>query len=156
MTEQVFWDDVAAGQEIPRLVKRVTPRQLVKWAAASGDYYEVHYNQDFATKAGLPGIIVHGWLTLSFLAQMLTDWVGEYGEVRKLSVNYRRMNFPGEDIICRGKVVAKQVRQGEHQVELDIWAERANGERTTPGKAVVALPSRVSPAPGSSPATGRG
>ena len=62
MAEQVFYEDVEVGSEIPCLVKHPTPRQLVKWAGASGDYYEIHYDKDFAQANGLPGIIVHGFV----------------------------------------------------------------------------------------------
>jgi len=142
--KQVYWEDVEVGQEIPTLVKRPTTRQLVKWAGASGDFYEIHYDKDFAQSTGLPGCIVHGWLTFSLLGQMLTNWIGLEGTLKKFGVSYRGMHFPGEDIICKGKVTNKYVKDGEHYVELEIWAENPKGERTTPGTALVILPSRES------------
>lgn len=66
MTAQLYWDDVKVGVEIPRLIKHPTTRQLVKWAGASGDYYEVHYDKDFAQDKGLQGVIVHGRLKAAF------------------------------------------------------------------------------------------
>jgi len=142
MAKQVYYEDVEVGQEIPRLVKHPTTRQLVKWAGASGDFYEIHYDKDFAQSTGLKGVIVHGWLTYSFLGQLLTDWMGLGGWIKKFGVSYRGMNVPGEDVICRGKVTKKQVQGGEHLVELEIWAETTKGEKNTPGNAVVSLPSR--------------
>ena len=76
MAETPFWDDVEVGQELPALVKRPSTRQLVKYAGASGDYYEVHYDKDFAVDIGLPGLIVHGALKNAYLAQVVTDWMG--------------------------------------------------------------------------------
>ena len=142
MAKQVYYEDVEVGQEIPRLVKNPTTRQLVKWAGASGDFYEIHYDKDFAQSTGLKGVIVHGWLTYSFLGQLLTDWMGLGGWIKKFGVSYRGMNVPGEDVICRGKVTKKHVQGGEHLVELEIWAETTKGEKNTPGNAVVSLPSR--------------
>lgn len=141
-TKQVYWEEVEVGQEIPPLVKRPSTRQLVKWAGASGDFYEIHYDKDFAQSNGLPGCIVHGWLTFSFICQMLTDWIGPEGMLKKYGVSYRGMHFPGEEIICKGKVTNKYVKDGEHYVELEIWAENPKGEKTTPGTALVILPSR--------------
>jgi len=145
MAGQIFYEDVEAGQEIPPLVKHPTTRQLVKWAGASGDFYEIHYDKDFAQAQGLKGVIVHGWLTFSFLGQLLTDWMGEDGRLKKFGVSYRGMNFPGEDIALKGKITRKYITDGEHLVELEIWAENPRGERTTPGRATVALPSRKEP-----------
>ena len=141
MAQQVFFEDVAEGQEMPQLVKNPSTRQLVKWAGASGDYYEIHYDKDFAQSTGLDGCIVHGWLTFSFVAQMVTDWMGQDAFLKKIGVSYRGMNVPKQDIICKGNITKKYESDGEKIVECDIWAENTEGKKTTPGKAVVALPS---------------
>jgi len=142
MAGQVFYEDIEASSEIPALVKYPTTMQLVKYAGASGDYYQIHYDKDFAIANGLPGVIVHGWLTLSFLGQMLTDWLGEGGRLVKLNGSYRGMNKVHEDIICSGKVVKKYAEEGKNYARVEIWAENPQGEKTVTGTAVVKLPSR--------------
>jgi acyl dehydratase len=143
MVEPVFYEDIEVDSEIPALVKFPTTMQLVKFAGASGDYYQIHYDKDFAQASGLPGVIVHGWLTLSFLGQMITDWMGEGGTLVKLSGSYRGMNPVGEDIICSGKVTRKYIEDNQHYVRVEVWAENPQGERTVSGSAVVMLPSRA-------------
>jgi acyl dehydratase len=142
MAEQVYYEDVNVGDEIPTLVKNCTTQQLVMWATGSGDMYPIHYDKDFAVGSSLPGIIVHGALKNAFLGQMLHDWIGEKGEIRKYDCQYRAMDVPGQDIICRGVVTNKAQDGGLNLVELDIWTEKASGEKTSPGKATVVLPSR--------------
>ena len=142
MAEQVYYEDVNVGDEIPTLVKNCTTQQLVMWATGSGDMYPIHYDKDFAVGSGLPGIIVHGALKNAFLGQMLHDWIGEKGEIIKYNCQYRAMDVPGQDIICRGVVTNKAQDGGLNLVELDIWTEKASGEKTSPGKATVVLPSR--------------
>ncbi|MBN1176039.1 MAG: hypothetical protein JXA51_00010 [Dehalococcoidales bacterium] len=142
MATQVNFEDIEAGNEIPALVKYPTTMQLVKYAAASNDFYQIHYDKDFALANGLPGIIVHGWLSLSFLGQMVTDWMGEQGKLVKISGSYRGMNRVNEDIICNGKVTKKYSEDGKNLVRLEIWAENPEGEKTVTGTAVVELPSR--------------
>jgi len=140
--KQVYYEDIEAGSELPGLVKYPTTMQLVKYAGASGDYYQIHYDKDFAIESGLPGVIVHGWLALSFLGQLVTDWLGEGGALLKLSGSYRGINRVHEDIICNGKVVKKYVEDGKNLARLELWAENPAGERTVTGTAVVSLPSR--------------
>jgi len=142
MAEQVYYEDVMEDSDLPSLVKRPTTRQLVMWAGASGDYFAIHYDKDFAQSKGLPGVIVHGQLVAGFLGQLIADWIGEQGSFRKLTCNYRGMNFPGEVITCTGKVSKKYVENGEHYVECNIWAENAKGEKTVTGKAILTLPIR--------------
>jgi acyl dehydratase len=142
MNGQLYYEEIEVGAEIPALVKYPTTMQLVKYAAASGDYYQIHYDKDFALANGLPGVIVHGWLALSFLGQMVTDWMGEQGRLLKLSGSYRGINRVNEDIICNGRVTKKYTEDGKGLVRLEIWAENPAGEKTVTGTAVIALPAR--------------
>jgi len=142
MAGQVFYEDVSEGMEIPSLTKRPSTRQLVMWAGASGDLYELHYDKDFAQSQGLNGVIVHGRLKAAFIGQLLTNWIGTEGMLKRLTCQYRGMDIPDQNIIMKGKVREKRITGGEHYVELDVWTENPRGEKTTPGTALVTLPSR--------------
>ena len=144
MGETVFWEDVQDGMELPPLVKRPTTRQLVQYAGASGDFYEIHYDKDFAEGNGLPGPILHGALKSGFLAQLVTDWIGPQGTLKKLSCQYRGMDVPGDTLTCKGRVTRTYVEAGHHMVDCEIHLENGKGERTTPGSATVILPTRAS------------
>jgi acyl dehydratase len=140
---QVYAEDVAPGDELPELVKNCSPRQLVMWAGAAPDFYEIHYDADFARAAGHPGLVVHGALKYAFLGQLVQDWVAPGGRVVSFGCSYRGLDRPGEELRCRGVVEATTVVAGEQQAELKIWIENERGEVTTPGEAVVILPSRT-------------
>ena len=139
MADQLYFEDVEEGMELPTLRKDPTTQQLVMYAGASGDFYQIHYDRQFALGNGLPDVILHGALKNAFLGQLMTDWVGEHGRLARLSVQYRGMDVPGTPIFAKG-VVTKKGEDGE--VECDIWLENAEGKRTTPGSAEVVLPSR--------------
>ncbi len=142
MADQVYFEQVNEGDEIPKLVKNCSTQQLVLWAAGSGDFYQIHYDKDFAQSTGLKGLIVHGALKHAFLGQLLHDWAGEGGFIKKFGCQYRGMDEPNQDIVCRG-VVTKKYQEGDQNiVELDLWTENPQGQKTTPGEAVVTLPSQ--------------
>jgi acyl dehydratase len=143
MAEQVYYEDINVGDEIPKLMKNCSTQQLVMWAAGSGDFYQIHYDKDFALSLGtLPGIIVHGALKHAFLGQMLHDWAGEKGWIKKFGCQYRGMDVPTQDIACRGVITNKSQEGGQNLVELEIWTENPEGQKTSPGNAAVVLPSR--------------
>lgn len=144
MGKQLYYEDVEVGTQIAPLVKNPTTQQLVKWAGASGDYYQIHYDKDFAISTGLTGVIVHGWLTASFLGQLVTDWIGDRGDLKKFGCSYRGMLYPGEPMTCKGKVTKKYVQDGKHYIECEVWAENPKGESVVPGNATIVLPSRAS------------
>jgi acyl dehydratase len=142
MAGELFFEDVQVGADVPTLVKLPTTRQLVMWAGASGDFVEIHYDKDYALANGLPGVIVHGALKAAFLGQLLTDWIGKRGILKELECRYEGLDFPGEDLTCGGKIVEKRVEGKERLVVCEVWTENPRGEKTTTGKAVVALPWR--------------
>lgn len=140
MTHLLF-EDVRAGDEIPRLQKQPTTRQLVMYAGASDDYVTIHYDKDAALAAGHRSVIVHGALKSAFIAQMLTDWIGPTGRIVELEVSYRGIDYPGDTLTCRGRVTATKQDGASNRVECEVWLESGAGQVTTPGKATVALPS---------------
>ena len=140
MGEQIFWEDVTEGMELPALVKHPTTRQLVMYAGASGDYYEIHYDKDFAQGNNLDGPILHGALKNAFLGQLMTGWMGPLGKLKRLSCQYRGMDFPGQDITAGGTVTRKYREGDQYLVDCDIWLQNPEGRKTTPGSATVALP----------------
>jgi acyl dehydratase len=142
MSNSRFFEDVPIGAEITALEKYPTPRQLVMYAGASGDYNNIHYDRDAAAAKGLPGIVVHGQLVSACLMQMLTDWLGAAGVLKKYSVSYKAMTFPGEKLLLRG-TITKKSDAGDGLVTLSIWAENPRGEKTVAGTAVVQLPRRA-------------
>ena len=153
-TLQLYWGSVEVGDEIPSLSKIATTQTLVKWAGASGDFNPLHYDDAFVKELGSngPGTpVVHGALKRQWLIQLVTDWIGEAGTLRKFSCRYRAMDYPrgmktaleprdGETWTCRGKVTKKYKLDGKNHVDCEVWVENGKGDITTSGKATVILP----------------
>jgi len=153
MIKQLYWEDVQVGNEVTTLPKIASTQTLVKWAAASSDFNPLHYDAAFAEMNMIGKPIVHGGLKRAWLINLMTDWVGDNGTLKKLSCQYRGIDYPrgmksltepmeGETWLCKGKVTKKYEKDGEHYVDCDIWVENAKGEKTTPGTAIATLPSR--------------
>ena len=134
----VTWNDVSEGMSIPELKKNCSTQQLVLWAAGSGDFYQIHYDKDFAVGTGLSGIIVHGALKNAFLGQLVHDWIGNSGKLKKYGCSYRGMDFPNEDIICKGVVSKKYEEGGEKLVDLECKATNQDGVEVLVGSATAA------------------
>ena len=153
MKKQLYWEDIEVGSEVTPLSKVATSQTLVKWAGASGDFNPIHYEDAIAVAQKLERPIVHGQFKRTWLVQLLTDWIGEEGFIRRFSCQFRAVDYPrlmktmtepqdGETWWCKGSVVKKYVEGDDHCVECDIWLENGKGEKTTTGYAMVTLPSR--------------
>ncbi|MEJ2131235.1 MAG: MaoC/PaaZ C-terminal domain-containing protein, partial [Gammaproteobacteria bacterium] len=136
-------EDVEIGQEVPTLVKHPTHIQMLMWGGAVDDYNPMHADNEIATRAGYPEPIVFGPLIWSFLAQMVTTWIGVDGWLCKISVRHNVPAYAGKDVTCRGRVTDTYVRDGEHYVDMTIQADYEGREQGTVGTATVTLPPRA-------------
>ena len=140
MSSQIYFEDVQEGTRIPHLVKCPSTQQLVKYAGASGDYYQIHYDLIYSKGIGLSNTIVHGALKSAFLGQMITDWIGDHGTLKKLEVRYNAMDEP--DVKTTSQGIVKTKHSSEYLIECEVWSENATGQKTTSGRALISLPSR--------------
>jgi acyl dehydratase len=144
MAEQTYFDDVQVGQELAPI--KITPdkQQLVKFAAGSGDFNPLHFDENFPMmKAmGLSENIVHGRFKYAQVGRLVFAFAGYKGRVKKFGVSYRGMDMLNREITATGVVTGKREEGGEHLVDLDVWAQDGDGKKTTPGTATVALPKR--------------
>jgi acyl dehydratase len=138
------YDDVEVGMAIPELHKTATTRTLVEFAGAVGDFYEIHYDRAAAEGAGLPDVILQGYLKKAYLAEAVVNWAGSPQRLRRLSAQYRGVDLPWRDgtpqtFTVRGTVTRMWEENGEKLVEITLEGIDGEGRVTTPGKAVVAL-----------------
>ncbi len=141
MSAQLRFEDIKIGQEIPHQVKEtLTTRSIVKWAAAVKDFYEIHYDKDFARAVGMRDIIAHGPNKCALLARLMLEWIGEQGILHKISCTHKASNFPGETLICKGKITNKYTKEGRNYLECEVWVENQDGVVAAPGLALVSLP----------------
>ena len=133
----VTWDSIEEGQELPALEKQPGVTQLVKYAAGSGDFNPLHHDFQFPQAKQLGSIIVHGRFKYAALGELVSNWLGHNGRVRKISCQYRGMDMPDQPIKLGGVVARRYEEGGEKLADLKIWTEDGNGKKTTPGDAVV-------------------
>ena len=142
MADQVYWDDIEEGAEIALEKEEMSSQRLVVWAAASGDFYQIHYDDGFAENNRLPGIIVHGALKGMLIGRLLAEWTGSEGRIVNWGVSYRGMDPARQDLRVWGKVTKKYEQDGEALLDLDVGVAQPDGTQTTPGTATVALPKK--------------
>jgi acyl dehydratase len=104
------------GDEIPEL--RTTPDKYLphRYAGASGDFNPIHIDPEFAKAVGLPGNILHGLYGMAQVARAnVAAAGGDPRSLKRLSVQFRGMGFPEQEITVTGTV--KEERDGRLVVE---------------------------------------
>jgi acyl dehydratase len=113
--------DLSVGARIPEV--RVTPDKYLtaRYAGASGDFNPIHIDEDFAKAVGLPGRILHGLWTMAQVARAQTEAAGGPGHLKRLSVQFRGMGVPEQEVVVSGTVR----ESGNGRVIIDTVAEQA-------------------------------
>jgi acyl dehydratase len=116
--------ELQAGAQIPEL--RVTPDKYltVRYAGASGDYNPIHIEEEFAKAVGLPGRILHGLWTMAQVARAQTDAAGGPEHLKRLSVQFRGMGMPEQEVLVTGTV---READGSRAI-VDTVAEQAGSQ----------------------------
>jgi len=96
----------AVGETAPeRAYGPLTTEMFVRYSGASGDLNPMHYDKDFAVKAGYPSVFSQGMHTASLLASFAIDWLGAE-RLRRIRVRFRTIVFPGDVLTCTGRVTS--------------------------------------------------
>ena len=117
--------DLNEGEAIPEL--RITPDKYLphRYAGASGDFNPIHIDNDFATAVGLPRNILHGLWTMAQVARAQTQAAGgDPRSLRRLSVQFRGMGVPEEEIVVSGTVTS---RDGDRAIVATEAVQGGNG-----------------------------
>jgi acyl dehydratase len=121
------------GAEIPAL--SVTPDKYVphRYAGASGDFNPIHIDAEYAKAVGLPRNILHGLYSMAQVARACTNAAGgDPRSLRRLSVQFRGMGLPEQEIVVTGEVkeedgeralVAAEAVQGDTRIIRKAEAE---------------------------------
>jgi hydroxyacyl-ACP dehydratase HTD2-like protein with hotdog domain len=131
------WTDINEGYEIPELTKKPTYMQLFMFSAVTWNRHLIHYNTEFARNDGLPDVATHRALIGNFLAQLLSDWLGEAGKIIRVDWSVRQTAVPGDTLTCRGKVLQKCIEGTKKFAECEIWVENQKRDLIAPGKGEV-------------------
>jgi acyl dehydratase len=118
---------LAVGEEVLDLEVTHTREQIKAYANASGDQNPIHQDDEIARAVGLPGVIAHGMLNYGLLSRAVTDWLGDPGRLRRLTVRFSNMVQPGDTVRCRGRV--KNIDEAAGRAVLEVWMENQLGEK---------------------------
>jgi acyl dehydratase len=135
------YDEVAKGTGLPAMVHTIRRVDLVRYAAASGDFNVIHWSDRVASAAGLPGVIAHGMLTLGVAVRLVTDWSGDPAAVVQCGGRFAKLvpvpdDDRGVDLVVEG-VVAEKLERSRVRVDLTV---RCGGEKVlTKARVVAAL-----------------
>ncbi len=130
--------EVRPGQEIPGRVHTPTNVSLFLYNAAIWNPHRIHYDERYATEVERhPGVVIDGPLQGDWLAQVVTDWLGDDGALLEFEYSNRKACHLGQTLVSGGEVESVDAASG--RVRLRLFVTDEAGDVTSPGAAVVRL-----------------
>jgi hypothetical protein len=123
---------------------------VTRWPYTPGDEHE---DPLLCAYRGEPLPFDFGIQRAQIPQRLLSNWMGDHGFIRKLSITMGRPLFYGDALIVRGRVTAKTMicppgtNTQHHAIRVAIEAFNQREESVSRGFATVYLPSRTTPAP---------
>jgi acyl dehydratase len=139
LARSFYWSELRVGDDLPPLTKPAIDRvQIVRYAAASGDFNRLHLDEPFSHALGFPGLFAPGMLAMGFVGQLLTAWLRR-GHVRRLAARFVKIVWPGDELTCRGRIAELRRDAGACYADVELWAENQKGELVLRGQATCEL-----------------
>jgi acyl dehydratase len=121
---------VEVGHELPSIVQQSTLVTSVMYAAASGDYNPLHYDESIASQISpTGGIIAHGMFSMGLASRLLTEFAGGPEHVTEVDVRFTRPWPLGTETTFTGTV--KSVADDE--IVVSLKATNENGDSVLRG-----------------------
>ncbi len=95
--------EVDGAEPFAEVAYPVADDQTLRYAAASGDDFAIHLDDEFARAVGLPGRIVHGLCSLAFAGRAVLEAAGvdDPRSVRRLAARFSAPLLPGDVLTTR-------------------------------------------------------
>lgn len=136
------YEELEVGMQLPAREFPVRRADLVRYAGASGDFNEIHWNERFALGVGLPNVIAHGMFTMAEAVRVVTDWAGDPGAVLEYGVRFTQPVVVPDDGVGAVIEVAGKVGAllGDNKARVDLVVTSDGRRVLTKPFAVVRLP----------------
>ncbi|GAY11890.1 MaoC domain protein dehydratase [Pseudonocardia sp. N23] len=120
-------------------VGRQSRTDIVRYQGASGDFNPIHHDDEFARAGGMEGAFSVGMLQAGYLGTYCTDLYGPES-VRRIKVRFSEQVWPGDVLVCSGRVLSATTGQnGMQRLELELAVRRRGGGVAVTAEATVVV-----------------
>lgn len=116
--------------------KSASRSDLVRYAAVTRDFNPLHWDHVSARSAGLDGVVVHGLLMLSWMAQQASSFAPGSAPIASIKVRFRSALRPAVPSIVESTAAEVSADGSEAKLSLKV---NADGADVVTGNAVVHL-----------------
>lgn len=134
MSQWKTFEEFAVGDKAV-LSKTITDADLLLFAAVSGDFYEVHVDEEYAKTTRFGRRIAHGLLTASLLSAVNGALLGRPGGISvSQTLTWLKPVFPGDTLRATSEVV--EILAAKRRLRCRTTVVNQHGELVLDGEAI--------------------
>ncbi len=144
---QRFFEDVAPGDELPRVDDEITYRRVIMNPATTWDYFPGHHDPEYARAQGQPTIYVNTMHFLGFADRVVSEWAGPRSFLVRRKVSTLMSIYAGDTMVGTGQR-GRHAPGGAGRLRPVSGRRRAHGGEPTRGPVRIRDSHDRSPGPG--------
>jgi 3-methylfumaryl-CoA hydratase len=95
---------LTVGDRLPEVVMYPTALQLFRYSAVTWNPHRIHFDQEWASHEGHPGVLVHSHLHAANALRTITDGLGPDWQLRRFSYRIVRPAAAGSALTATAEV----------------------------------------------------
>jgi acyl dehydratase len=129
---------IKTGESLPTgISSEIKQEDINRFAEASGDKNPIHLDEGAAKKMGLPGVIAHGMLTMSLMAQWLSQNLDRAARIASFDNRFASMVFLGDQISIQSEIVEIEEKKDFREMKVRLQALNQNQKLVAEGEALI-------------------
>ena len=127
------------GDKVDMFSRKGTLQHWNRFAAVNDEFADHHMSDEGGQHEGFPAAFAMSPLEVSYLHNMLRDWLGSAGRIVSIEVRLKNVFLRGRTMTCHAEVSEIRDEDGGRLASLNVWEEDDRGTRLVAGEAQVLL-----------------
>ena len=110
---------------------------LTGWDVQKG---QSHLDLHLARHKGVPAPYDYGIMRFAFLSAMLTDWIGDFGKLNHLKINFSGLVIYGDTTFYSGRIINKKILKNEVELTIKFLGRNQLNSQIASAESIVRIP----------------
>jgi acyl dehydratase len=125
--------------EVPPFVRTTDLANWNRYAAVNDEFIDIHMDPEAARAVGMPDVFGMGNLRISYLHNLLVEWLGDAGDISRFACEFRGLNLRHDTLTCSASVTGRSQDGAAELIGLALSVLNQDGVDTTPGSATAVV-----------------
>jgi|SRR5690242_4387876 acyl dehydratase len=124
----------APGTALPPLAKEITQRKIDVYSGVKP--YSIHTDEAWARRKGFKAPLAQAMMSTAYVSELMTRFLGAgFVQGGRMSMVFIKPVYVGDRLTVHGVVKERRAEGDATRVEVEVWCENQDGDKTAVGTA---------------------